>query len=62
MSLYLDALKDSSDSKLMDQKKEELLICGKYFIEAFAYLFYLFYSGLNIEDNGEKKPLFLLCL
>lgn len=61
-SLYLDAHKGSSDSELVDQRKEQLLIYGKYFIDIFACLLYLFYSGLNLEDNGGKNPLFLLCL
>lgn len=62
MSLYLDSHKDNSNSELVDQKKEQLLISGKYFIVAFAYLLYLLYSGLNLEANGGKKPLFFLCL
>lgn len=52
MSLYLDSHKGNSDSELVDQRKERLLICGKYFIKVFAYLLCLFYSGLNLEDNG----------
>lgn len=58
MSLYLDSHKGDSDSELVDQRKERLLICEKYFIKVFAYLLYLFYSGLNLEDNGGESPYF----
>lgn len=56
-SLYLNILKGSSDSGLVDQRKEWLLICEKCFIDVFACLLYLFYIGLNREDNGKKNPL-----
>lgn len=58
MTLYLDAHKGSNDSELVEQRKEQFLICGKYFINVFAHLLYLFYSGLNLEDSGEKSPYF----
>lgn len=51
----LVAHKGSSDAELVEQRKEELLICGKYFINVFASLLDLFYSGLNLKDNGGKK-------